>query len=715
MTIVYSSGTYIIRMEKDGCFLYDTVEVKMLPIVEIIPDTIRICNTDSVDFCATPGLASYQWSNGATTNCIRVYETGIYSLTATDSNGCQTTVFCVLYRGEPFTVSLGDDIDICHNSCIQLSPKIEGSSTVSNYQYEWSTGDTNSTICVNSGTYWVCVKDTFNCEACDTIVVNLKSPTKPTHSTIGPICLYDQPFYLSNAQPTPGFYLGNGVTNYFGNSMFFPRVAGVGSHQITYYHTNVHGCTDTVIFTVEVILGPYAELSDIHTCVTEAMVVLPLVNQSGLIGMWSSNAPDGEFCPSCEGPGVHEVTYTLIDSSTGCTYVAKANVFVGQTLTGSFSVLPSGGFLCEGKIVLHQATGGLRYLWVNDQTSDIISERDTAGLQANGNYTLYIMDSIGNCPSTQHHINLNYQNCCDITTQIPPDLELITDGRENGEYYIPSSSISIINSYNFTLDKDLIIPYGYTLSLVNCDIVVNGCSRIVVENGAQLILNNTEIGYCHWKGIETGGWYDCCQGLDGNGCQLGVSCVTTSHVIVINSKIHHADVAIMAGYKEDYSFTSCNQTPITVPADFSGGAILEVTNSFFGANYVDILFREYDDELKHGYNGFEINSCGTPPHILNKSKIHYNQFSLPATQQFCTSLSLDLLNRIDAIGRCHIVDFAETSLFYIPNNVGKGQNLRGYLGPLVGINFYTTKITTLKSVFNHNTYTTPCSTLKFYK
>jgi hypothetical protein len=52
---------------------------------------------------------------------------------------------------------------------------------------------------------------------------------------------------------------------------------------------------------------------------------------------------------------------------------------------------------------------------------------------------------------------------------------------------------------------------------------------------------------------------------------------------------------------------------------------------------------------------------------------------------------------------------------YGPPNVGRGQNLRGYLGPHIGIGFYTTKISSLQSIFNHNTYSNPCSALKFYK
>jgi hypothetical protein len=55
------------------------------------------CGTDSVQVSATPGFATYQWSNGATTQIISVNTPGDYSVVATDPSGCvhQSGPVCV--------------------------------------------------------------------------------------------------------------------------------------------------------------------------------------------------------------------------------------------------------------------------------------------------------------------------------------------------------------------------------------------------------------------------------------------------------------------------------------------------------------------------------------------------------------------------------------------------------------------------------------------
>lgn len=50
----------------------------------------QICKGGSAQLCGPPGMASYLWSTKATTQCITVDKIGTYSITITDSTGCQT-------------------------------------------------------------------------------------------------------------------------------------------------------------------------------------------------------------------------------------------------------------------------------------------------------------------------------------------------------------------------------------------------------------------------------------------------------------------------------------------------------------------------------------------------------------------------------------------------------------------------------------------------
>jgi hypothetical protein len=669
--VIWHSGTYKVTISKDGCEMSDSVHITMLLEIEVIPDTVRTCGTDSVTFCATPGMASYYWSNGDTNRCITVYTQGVYTVEVTDSNGCKAMSYAVLYRGTPFTVSLGEDRYGCVDVCETLSPTIIGSSTVSNFTYLWSTSATTPTICVNStGTYWVCVSDTLGCTACDSIFVRIRQKTKPTAANIGPLCLYDAPYTLSgHATPIFGFYEGRGVANLNGTYKFIPRAAGPGQHTITYTYTNDSGCTDTVNFTITVLEGPYAELESVHTCVTQNMVQIPLHTQSQIPGTWSINAPNGEFDPSTAGPGIHTVSYTITDTITGCTYTAEAKVYVGQNYSASYTWTPPNGWQCEGKVVMHEATDGHRWIWENSITQEIITTARIAGLQSNGSYNLYVMDSIGNCPPAMVGIYVSFGNCCEVNDpfliqQIEEHFDLVTsDGNAINEYYKPKHSPMIIMDKVWYFDKPVIVPRGTVLKFINCDFLMKSCSRIIVENGAILDVENSEIGYCGWQGIEVGGWYDCCQTVNSQNCDLSNGCLSSSELYIDNSKIHYADIAVTAGYKEDYTLVDCSSA--TIQQDLSGGAMVELKNSIFSRNYIDVLFREYDNQQMH----FDLDVCRhkDPGHALNDSKIENCVFTLPAVQQYCNSIKQELAGRISGVGgRCHIVDLAETSIHYQP-------------------------------------------------
>ena len=67
-----------------------SIEVFPKPIVQTTPDLFK-CIADQVTITATAGFSSYLWNTGETTASINVSEEGVYTVTATDSNGCDDT------------------------------------------------------------------------------------------------------------------------------------------------------------------------------------------------------------------------------------------------------------------------------------------------------------------------------------------------------------------------------------------------------------------------------------------------------------------------------------------------------------------------------------------------------------------------------------------------------------------------------------------------
>jgi PKD repeat protein len=112
---------------------------------------------------------SIEWSNGSHAQTLFVAATGTYVCTINNSTGgCSyTDSIRVIVQPIPF-VELGNDQTLCNNDSITLT------ANPSNFaSYNWSTGDTTTSIHVNSpGTYSVTVTDSYGCAGFDVVNVN---------------------------------------------------------------------------------------------------------------------------------------------------------------------------------------------------------------------------------------------------------------------------------------------------------------------------------------------------------------------------------------------------------------------------------------------------------------------------------------------------------------------------------------------------------------
>ena len=154
---VGSDGTYSVTIhDQVGCVANGSYNLAFSPppVVNITGSTI-VCAGSLVSWCATPGFASYLWSNGGTASCINVSVDTTYTLEVVDSNGCTSTVSSHL---DVVNISPG----IFESNGILFCDAIDPA-----YQYEWqingqATGCTgDSCVAGFSGLYSVIVTDTL--------------------------------------------------------------------------------------------------------------------------------------------------------------------------------------------------------------------------------------------------------------------------------------------------------------------------------------------------------------------------------------------------------------------------------------------------------------------------------------------------------------------------------------------------------------------------
>ncbi|AXT62754.1 choice-of-anchor A family protein [Aquimarina sp. AD10] len=172
-----SIAWYKIEVTIDGCVATDMVDV-FVTSPEVTVEDQEVCLGGSATLTAV-GEGSVLWSTGETTASITVspIETTTYSVTIT-KGGCTATDEAIV-TVKSATVSLGDDISVCEGEEVVLVATEAD-------EYSWSTGETTQSIIVNpkeTSEYTVVVKQ-GDCEAADTILVNVNSVTADAGSDI---------------------------------------------------------------------------------------------------------------------------------------------------------------------------------------------------------------------------------------------------------------------------------------------------------------------------------------------------------------------------------------------------------------------------------------------------------------------------------------------------------------------------------------------------
>ncbi len=166
-----------------------------------------LCGTSSVTLSAPAGFTNYSWSSGESTQSIAVSAAGSFTVTVTNSNGCQSIpsdVFTVTSSGlsKPLITVTGNTI-ICGSGSVQLSAP-SGFPT-----YTWSTGETTQNITASSAaSYTVSVSNgSCNSPISDPVNVTVVAiPAKPVIAVTGNTAICNNAFTVLSAPA--------GFTNY---------------------------------------------------------------------------------------------------------------------------------------------------------------------------------------------------------------------------------------------------------------------------------------------------------------------------------------------------------------------------------------------------------------------------------------------------------------------------------------------------------------------
>ncbi|MBK6830877.1 MAG: gliding motility-associated C-terminal domain-containing protein [Flavobacteriales bacterium] len=334
------TGTYWVTASQGACSVSDTVDVIVnpVPIVDLGND-LTLCAGDDLTLDATNIGATYAWSNGSVTPTITVSAAASYAVTVT-LNGCTATDQVDIDVLVPGTFDLGPDVQLCSGDQVVFALGIAGAS------YDWSTGETSSSISVNTtSTVWVNVTQGV-CSASDTVEVFVLDPGS--------------------------IDLGDDITACAGTPVLLDATAPNAT-----YLWNTGATSAQLDVTTS---GTYSVVATIAQCtatdqINVTIVPLPVVD----IGGDQSICPGNTASFDATTPGA---SYLWHDGSTSSTYATSTDEPVTVTVTingcsatdGSQAIVlpaPSVDFgndttICEGASLLLDATNiGASYLWSN--------------------------------------------------------------------------------------------------------------------------------------------------------------------------------------------------------------------------------------------------------------------------------------------------------------------------------------------------------------
>lgn len=512
-------------MDNNGCSntASATIAVVAKPSVFINGlnnSTITICQNEAASLYATAG-ASYQWSNGMSTNPIFASNVGTYSVTVTNHEGCSSSASVTIASNPLPVATITENTAICQGQTATLTATYNSS-----YTYHWSTGsNTNSIVASTAGNYTVTVTNANGCSnvLSTTLTVNEKPQVSISGSTS--ICAGEMSQLTATANMPCSYVWSTGDTN------SITTVGSSNTYRVTAYNAN--GCSNTSSLAVTVHPLPIPYITGTTTICKGTSTTLTA--NGGVSYMWSNGHTSAQISVSPPSNLTYTVTAT---DQYGCRGTMSATVTVN--IVPSINILGNRSF-CEGSSTTLTASGGSYYTW---STGD-----NTASVNINtvGTYSVTATNSLG-CQNyesvTITVMGRPYISISGRSSICAGEMDTLIAGGASQYIWSTGESSSTIHVMPTTTTTYTVTGTGYNGCTATVSKVVNINERPNIQiNGVTAICEGesttlTAIGGVnyHWANGSTSDHIEVSQ--SGNYAVMGTNAAgcsnTTSLVVAVN-------------------------------------------------------------------------------------------------------------------------------------------------------------------------------------
>jgi len=381
---VSAGGSYTVSNSNGSCTATSSptiVTVNALPPAPSIAASgpTSFCSGGSVTLTSSSSTGNV-WSNGATSQSIVVTNSGSYSVTVTNANGCSSsstaTVVSVTNGPAVPSVFTSGPTTFCSGGSVTLT----SSTATGNI---WSNGATTQSIVVsNSGSYFVTVSDGSGCTSVSatTAVTVQTAPATPVVTASGPTTFCSGNTVTLTSSATTGNVWSNGETT---QSI---TVAVSGTYTVSVSNgtcTSVSAPTSITVNPAPV--TPTVAASGPTTFCSGGSVTLTSSAATGNI--WSNGVTTQSIVVSSSGS--YFVTFS---DGSGCTSVSATTAVTVQTAPATPVVTASGPTtFCSGNTVTLTSSATTGNVWSNGETTQSIT------VAVSGTYTVSV--SNGTCSS----------------------------------------------------------------------------------------------------------------------------------------------------------------------------------------------------------------------------------------------------------------------------------------------------------------------------
>ena len=464
-----SPGTYTVTATNNsGCSATASVIIEGFTVSA---NVINSCanNTGTITTTLKGGKSpfNYIWNNAATTSAISNLSAGSYTVTVTDSTGCNiSNSFTVINSSGIDSFVVASAQTACSGSTIGYVSAINVTGGIAPYSYLWSDGAITSLNNVSFGSYTVTISDAAGCSATGTAILNPLNVSCTSSSICG---VANASAQAEGGTPPYNYQWSTGGT--------MQTISNVPPGIYTVTVTDSNSCTKSSTCLIANSAG-----IDSLNCIVGNINCYGDTN--GWINVFSIAGGTAPFTymwsnafTSSSISGLGEGTYTVtITDANGCIATCESIITSPSVLSTSCSAMPLSCFGINDGTVDVAASGGTpgyNYLWSNAITTSAIS-----GLVA-GTYTVTVTD-VNGCIATCESI-ITSPSALSISCSAMPASCFETN---NGTVDVEASGGT--PGYNYLWSNALTTSYisglaagTYTLTVTDANGCIATCESII--------------------------------------------------------------------------------------------------------------------------------------------------------------------------------------------------------------------------------------------